>query len=350
MNKESSGPAGDVPLAGDVPAADVGGVVIGRNEGDRLVRCLESIVHRVPHVVYVDSGSTDGSPERARALGALVVDLDMERPFTAARARNEGFAALLRRAPSVRYVQFVDGDCEVAADWIETARRHLDVDAQAAVVCGRRRERFPERSVFNRVCDVEWDTPVGEADACGGDALMRVSAFESVDGFNPQIIAGEEPELCVRLREQNWKIVRIDAEMTLHDAAMTRVSQWWRRCVRAGHAFAEGADRHGAPPARLFVRESRRAWFWGGVVPGLAFGGALPSLGGSLVLLAGYPVSAARAFQSTRRRGRSRTDAAAHALSCTLGKFPELVGMVKYHRRKFRGEQPRIIEYKSAGD
>ncbi|BBH45959.1 hypothetical protein KU43P_24360 [Pseudomonas sp. KU43P] len=229
----------------------IGVVVIGRNEGMRLERCLASLAKGADQVVYVDSGSTDGSVQRARSHGVEVLALDMSIPFTAARARNEGFACLLQLCPNLRHVQFVDGDCEVVAGWLASAQAFLDGHPEVAVVCGRRRERFPERSIYNHLCDLEWDTPVGEAKACGGDALMRVEAFRDVSGYRPGLIAGEEPELCVRLRARGWKIWRLDAEMTLHDAAMTRFSQWWRRCIRGGYAFAEGAYLHGYPPSGI---------------------------------------------------------------------------------------------------
>ena len=192
----------------------VGVVAIGRNEGERLRRCLTSVVERAGVVVYVDSGSTDDSVEMARGLGAMVVDLDRTTPFTAARARNAGLATLREAAPGLELVQFVDGDCEVAAGWLELAARQLDAEPQVAVVCGRRRERHPEASIYNRLCDIEWDTPVGYADACGGDALMRVAALAEVGGYDPDLIAGEEPDLCLRLRQRGWKVLRMDAEMT----------------------------------------------------------------------------------------------------------------------------------------
>jgi len=217
-----------------VAIADLGCVAIGRNEGQRLVRCLDSLVGRVARVVYVDSGSTDGSVEAARARGVEVVALDTSIPFTAARARNAGVARLREIAPDARFVQLVDGDCEVVAGWLERAHAALSARRELAVVCGRRRERHPEHSVWNRIVDVEWDTPVGDAKACGGDAMMRLDALAAVGGFDPSLIAGEEPELCVRLRAAGWKIERLDAEMTLHDAAMERVEQWWKRTVRSG--------------------------------------------------------------------------------------------------------------------
>ena len=53
--------------------ATVDAVVIGRNEGARLLACLAALQGRVRRLVYVDSGSTDGSVAVATAAGAEVV-------------------------------------------------------------------------------------------------------------------------------------------------------------------------------------------------------------------------------------------------------------------------------------
>ena len=263
----------------------VGVVVIGRNEGVRLQECLLSVVGERRNVVYVDSGSTDGSVKLARSLGVSVVELDLSVPFTAARARNAGFEYLLQMEPQVDFVQFVDGDCLVREEWFEKATIILNTNPEVVVVCGRRREEFPENSLFNRLCDIEWNTPVGEAKACGGDAMMRVSALKQVEGFNSSLIAGEEPELCVRLRQAGGKIMRIDAEMTLHDAQIMHLKQWWKRSVRNGHAYAEGAWLHGKPPEKHWVKESRRIWFWGLILPLVSIASIWLTGGISIVLL-----------------------------------------------------------------
>ncbi|MDR6711360.1 glycosyltransferase involved in cell wall biosynthesis [Pseudomonas hunanensis] len=321
----------------------IGVVVIGRNEGLRLERCLASLAGSADLVVYVDSGSTDGSVQRARAHGVEVLALDLNTPFTAARARNEGFACLLQLMPSLRHVQFVDGDCEVAPGWLGRAQAFLEEHPAVAVVCGRRRERFPQHSVYNLLCDLEWDTPVGEAKACGGDALMRVDAFMAMRGYNPGLIAGEEPELCVRLRAGGWKIWRLAEEMTLHDAAMTRFSQWWRRSLRTGYAFAEGASMHGAAPERHWQRESRRAWLWGLVIP-LAIVVLSVLLGGEwLLLLLVYPLQAMRLARSG---GRSARENWLQAVFLVLGKFPEMLGQVKFLLNRFVAGKTVLIEYK----
>ncbi len=326
--------------------AQVGLIAIGRNEGERLEVCLKSAIGKASPIVYVDSGSTDGSVELARSLQVEVVELDLSLSFTAARARNAGFSRLLEMAPDLEFVQFVDGDCEIVEGWIDQAQQELEAQAEVAAVCGRRRERFPERSPYNRLCDLEWDTPIGEADACGGDAMYRVAAFQQAQGFTPTLIAGEEPELCLRLRQQGWKIVRIDAEMTLHDADMMRFDQWWKRVLRAGHAYAEGAWLHGRDPERYWVKESRSIWTWGGLVPLLALGWAGLTQGWSLLLFAAYPLITFRIYRYGRQRGWRTQESLLYAGSCVVGKFPNLAGQIKFHWNRLLGRQNQLIEYK----
>lgn len=312
----------------------VDAVVIGRNEGARLAVCLDSLRPQVRRVIYVDSGSTDDSLTTARARGAEVVALDMSVPFTAARARNAGLAALAADAPD--FVQLVDGDCEVRADWVSTALRAMADHPRAVVVCGRRRERYPDATIYNRLCDAEWDTPVGEALACGGDALMRYAAVQAVGGYDPTLIAGEEPDLCLRLRRAGGEVWRIDAEMTLHDAAMTRFGQWWQRSRRAGHAFAEGAWRYGRAPEKHWLRETRRALIWGAGVPMVALVAGLIHPAGLLLLLA-WPLQMARLAP---RMGWQT------AFFTVLGKLPEAQGALGFYLGRLIGRRRGLIEYK----
>ena len=320
----------------------IGAVVIGRNEGSRLVACLESIPAGVEQVIYVDSGSTDDSLAQARKAGAKVVELNLEQPFTAARARNAGFQALIADQ-SIRFVQFVDGDCVVQRGWFEVAGQFLAENPATAVVCGRRRERYPDNTIFNRLCDTEWNTPVGQADACGGDAMMRVDALLQVEGYRDTMIAGEEPELCVRLRTIGWQIWRLDAEMTLHDANITHLGQWWKRARRSGHAFAEGAALHGAPPERHNVRAIKRILAWGVALPTTLLLAALLispwALAGFLI----YPLQVTRIALRQPLRNRIAWE---YAFFLVLGNIPEAIGVLEYQLRRWRGKPAGIIEYK----
>ncbi|MGD1914043.1 MAG: glycosyltransferase [Rivularia sp. (in: cyanobacteria)] len=326
-----------------------GVVVIGRNEGNRLKQCLLSVLKKVKTFVYVDSGSTDGSVELASSLGASVVELDLSIPFTAARARNAGFEYLLQIEPHVEFVQFVDGDCLIVDGWLEKAVRILNTKPECVVVCGRRREQFPANSIYNRLCNIEWDTPVGEARACGGDAMMRVSVVKQVGGFNPTLIAGEEPELCVRLRQTGGKILRIDAEMTLHDAQIMHFRQWWKRSVRNGHAYAEGAWLHGQPPEKHWVKESRRIWFWGLILPFLAVASLwLTGMISIILLFAAYGILFFRVYKYAKIREISGSDALLYGLFCILDKFPQLIGQIQFHLSRLLRRKRTIVEYKGA--
>jgi len=319
-------------------------VAIGRNEGDRLRRCIESAIGQVPGVVYVDSGSTDGSLAMAAGLGARVVELDLSRPFTAARARNAGFARLLEGDAAVAYVQFVDGDCEFEADWLKTAVDFLDQNPKVAAVFGRRRERFPDRSIYNRLCDLEWAVPPGLVLYCGGDVMIRAAALTAVGGYRSDLIAGEEPELCVRLRRGGWQVVCLDQPMTIHDAAMERFGQWWRRSLRSGHAFAQGADIHGGPPDYHWVREARRAVIWGLALPIAIVGAAGLVTPYLLGLAALYPVQVGRLYWTQRKTNNWPL---LTSIALVASKFPEAAGWVTYHVNQQLGRAPQLIEYKS---
>jgi GT2 family glycosyltransferase len=328
---------------------NVGVVAIGRNEGERLRRCLESVVRDVRCAVYVDSGSTDDSVAIAMSLGVDVVMLDVAQAFTAARARNAGIDRLTTHWPGVEFVQVVDGDCELIAGWIESAMQFMHTYEKAAIVCGRRREREPDATVYNRLCDLEWDTPVGEAKACGGDALIRLEAFQAVHGFNPTLIAGEEPELCVRVRGAGWTVHRIDHDMTWHDAQMRRFGQWWKRAVRAGHAYAEGAALHGSTPEKHWVREVRSAWFWGVLLWLIALAAVPLTYGLSLLLLAAYGVLYWRVYGWGMRRGWPKRLARLYATYTMLSKLPQCVGQATYWLNRLRGRRTRLMEYKEVG-
>jgi GT2 family glycosyltransferase len=322
---------------------NVGVVVIGRNEGERLVNCINSLKHNLPQVIYVDSSSTDDSVYEAASMGAHVLELDMSRPFTAARARNAGFASLMKLYPNLELIQFVDGDCVVTVDWINLAVNFLQSHSEVAVVCGRRKELFPSKSIYNRLCDLEWATPIGQAKACGGDALMRVDVFQSVSGFRENLIAGEEPELCIRIRQAGYTIWRIDADMTLHDANIHHFSQWWKRTMRGGYAFAEGKSLHGSAPELHWVTESRRAWLWGGVIPLLIFVTLLFEPVLSMLMLLVYPL------QLLRLTFKSKLPlelALKQAFFLIIGKFAEQIGQLKFILQRYRKKQGSLIEYK----
>ena len=322
--------------------APFGIVTIGRNEGDRLKRCLQSLPPNAP-VVYVDSGSTDGSDLWARDFGAQLIRLDHSIPFTAARARNAGFRRLIDTLPDLFFVQFIDGDCELCQGWLNTGIAFLCAHDQVAAAFGRLRERHPELSIYNRLCDWEWEGEPGETSSFGGIVILRASALKAANGYREDVIAGEEPELGVRLRRAGWQFWRLNDNMATHDAAMLRFWQWWRRNQRSGYAFANGAHLHGAPPERHWVWESQRARLWGLWLPLLCLAAGIVVTPWGFLSFVVYPAQLLR--QTMRETGdfRARITKAFFQL---LGRFPEALGQLEFLRDRLFGRPNQLIEYK----
>ena len=320
-------------------SSEVAIVVIGRNEGERLKPCLHAALRDAPIAVYVDSGSADGSAEYARSVGCCVVELDASRPFSAARARNEGFACAMEHAPDTEFVQFVDGDCELEDGWIEGAASTLSERSDVGMVCGRVREMYPEASVYNRLCELEWRQLPGEVRTSGGRFMARARVFQQVGGFRPDVIAGEDDEFSIRVRRQGWKILMIDAPMVSHDAAITSFAQWWRRNRRAGHAYAQVAALHGGGDERYFVRDRQRILIWGLALPVTALAAAPFTHGISLaVLLCLYGLQFAHIVRGCRKRGWAGRDAWAYGFFTVISRFPALQGLLEYYWRRLCGD------------
>ncbi|MGB7272356.1 MAG: glycosyltransferase family 2 protein [Geitlerinemataceae cyanobacterium] len=195
---------------------------------------------------------------------------------------------------------------------------------------------------------MEWNQPSGETEASGGIAVMRISAFREVQGFNATLIAGEEPELCLRLRRRGWKVWRLANDMALHDAQMTRFSQWWTRSIRAGHAYAEGSWLHGGGRERHWVKESRSIWLWGLILPLLALSLAGWTYGLSiLLLLCLYGLQVYRVYRYMRGRQFTSVHSLLYAIFCILGKFPQIQGQLRFHFDRLMGYRSPVIEYKA---
>lgn len=321
-------------------------VVIGRNEGERLLRCLESVKDHVRRTVYVDSGSTDGSLALTKRMGVECVELDMATPFTAGRARNAGFERANQLWPDLKYIQFIDGDCQLCSGWIDYACEKFAQHPSWAVVAGHTIERYPEKSIYNQLCDLEWKTPIGEVLACGGIFMVRQHAFHATNGFNPALIAGEEPELCYRLRKLDWEIHKLDMPMVLHDAAITRFSQWWRRSVRSGHSYAQGFALHGNSKEKFYFRDLLRIWLWGLIIPGGILCLAILLSPWLLLLFLVYLVQFLKIVLTSHKRFKNWRHSLLYAFFNILGKWPQLIGQLVFLNKKMLRKVPSLIEYK----
>jgi len=316
----------------------VAAVVIGRNEGPRLARCLRSVLGRCDPVVYVDSASSDGSSDVARSLGADVVALDLSMPFTFGRARNRGAARALALAPDVDYLQFVDADSEIVAPWFDAAVAALAEAPRIAAVHGRLRERHPGASVYDHLYALEFDPRSEDPEVIGGMAMMRVTAFAQVGCYAENMQTFEDHELSFRLRRAGWQIRRLDAEMAVHEAGMTRWREWWARERRAGHARAQLVAAYGWDGARPWRRAYASIWFWAVLLPALGAASTWAWGRGGLLVCLAYPALLYRVFRRLQRSGFAPADAALYGAARVAGKFPQLQGVLSFLRE--RGSAP----------
>ena len=326
----------------------LGIVVIGRNEGARLSKCLETVCNIGYPAIYVDSGSTDDSIAVARSFNAEIVELDPKRPFSAARARNEGFERLLSNHSQIEYVQFIDGDCYLLNGWLEAASRALAEDRMRAAVVGHLIERNVRSSRYNKLCAMEWRSTPGDLTDygyLGGISMMRTDVFRELQGFRVDVIAGEDSELGVRMGLAGYRITKIDVAMATHDANINSFRQWWRRSVRAGHAIGQRYNLNGRSPARDCARERSSTIFWGIALPFIILATAVPTHGLSLSLLLGYAVLGCRVWRNRRRMGDGFADALLYAFFIVIGKSANAIGLLKFSLNRLAGNY-RIIEYK----
>ena len=324
-------------------------VVIGRNEGARLSACLRSVLSadmagHTLELIYVDSASTDNSVERAEALGAKVIGVRPERP-SAATGRNAGW-----RAASAEHVLFLDGDTVLDPHFIPKAIAEINSTEDIAVVWGHRRESDTKRSLFNRVLDLDWIYPPGDSAFCGGDALFRRSALSACDGFDATLIAGEEPELCARLRARGYRISHIDEPMSLHDLAMTEWRQYWRRAERAGHAYAEISARFADREEGLWQRDAQRNRLHGAaLITGLIILLAALVSGNFIIAAGAVTLAIAMCFRSAWR-ARWKTDSIStlvlYGIHSHFQQIPILWGQLVWRKMARQGHRRGLIEYK----
>jgi glycosyltransferase involved in cell wall biosynthesis len=324
-------------------------VVIGRNEGERLRRCLQSIARMKRsgfevEVIYVDSGSEDGSVLLAKGEGARVVALQPERP-SAALGRNAGW-----RVARGATILFLDGDTVLHTDFVVESLPDLWAN-DVGIVWGHRRELHTERSVYNRVLDLDWIYLPGPTLYCGGDALFRRGLLHTTGGFDELLIAGEEPELCRRIAALGHVILHVDRPMTGHDLAITRFQQYWKRSTRAGHAYAEVADQVEASGMQFWreetVRNRNRALLLltlccVGVVGSVYFRSLLPAV--FVVLF--FAAIVGRSAWKARWKSDDPVTLMLFGVHSHLQQIPIFFGQLQYKWNRRKGKRARLVEYK----
>jgi cellulose synthase/poly-beta-1,6-N-acetylglucosamine synthase-like glycosyltransferase len=320
-------------------------VIIGRNEGERLVNCIRSVQaadypQEKIETIYVDSASSDDSVKQAQALGVQVIEVQPERP-AAAMGRNAGW----QRA-TAPVVLFLDGDTELHADFIKTALTHFQTPSVGAI-CGHRREKNPHRSIYQQVLDLDWIT----FHDCGGDVMIRRDLLEKINGYNPTLIAGEDPEICQRIHAEGYTVVHLDQPMTLHELGITRGSQYWRRAVRTGHAYAEVSQLLKDTSTPLWQKEARKNWINSSlllaiVIVGIILSVMIQSMIPIIISFGVLLLLSLRSAWKARWRTKELDSLLLYGFHSQFQHIPIVIGQITFYYHRWRGQRKRLIEYK----
>lgn len=321
----------------------LGVVVIGRNEAVRLKKTLQAVIKAGVPLIYVDSQSKDNSVELARSLNVEVLVLSKDKAINASRARNEGARALITKFPTLRYLQFLDGDTTLDTEWLDAAFIHMEASPSVGFVSGQLREKDRDDNVYRRLCDMEWRWEATEnAEPCrlGGMGVMRLTAYLSSGGYDESLIAGADPELYSRLAKADWALHVLQDAMGIHDSGMQSFQQWWTRNLKSGFGFANGQS------SGAWGKERRSAILWGGSLPMATIVGMLAFSGWAFLLVFMYPLNSYRIWISSVKGEFSQYDQFLYANSCMVSKIPQFIGIVKYHWRCFTRQTSSVIQYK----
>ncbi len=186
-------------------------IIIGKNEGWRLEKCLQSIVSIVKQdkianheVIYVDSRSTDDSIELAKQYGAKAFLITGE--CNAAIARNVGAKEAIGDI-----LFFIDGDMELFPGFL------------SKVLTQDGRLEYPFLSgIFNDIVhDLDWNylhtsrrhkLQEGDADSVetttGGLFLIEHSLWDKVGGMDTRFKRSQDYDLGLRLSQMGCPLHR----------------------------------------------------------------------------------------------------------------------------------------------
>jgi GT2 family glycosyltransferase len=310
----------------------ISAVIIGIDVEKTIQDCIQSVRDaNYPQdqieIIYVDGGSSDRSVELANEVeGVKVLELNLEIP-TPGRGRNAGWKLAKHNT-----IQFLDADTVMSPEWLNVSYPLLKEEVVA--VCGKCAESNRYKNCYHLIGDIEWDGTTGEVDAFGGIVLVNSEALKGVGGFDDRLVAGEEPDLSYRMRKLGGKIIRISDLMVYHDINMTKFSQYWKRSVRSGYAYAEVASRYIHQEEKFWLEQCIR----------ITLSVMLPWIMIFLGFFVGFPltgifVGLGLAFRNLRNIPKykekyqlTNQQSLVYMLHLSFVVYPQMVGVMKYFK------------------
>jgi acetyltransferase-like isoleucine patch superfamily enzyme len=181
--------------------------------------------------------------------------------------------------------------------------------------------------------------------------LVRRDALAQVDGFDPNLKAGEEPEMCSRLRATGWVIEHIDEPMTGHDLAIRTWKAYWLRAKRSGMAYAEIAHKMQKKGDLMWQNEAKRDLVHGSIyLASPLILAALYALSPLIPLIAAvlfFTLLIRTALRSAWKAPTNHMLCMQYAVHVHLQKIPSLFGQLAWRLNHRRGGATQWVDYKN---
>ena len=181
-------------------------IVPVKNDASRLETCLRSILRNAGtaehhEIIVVDNGSTDGSADVARRLGAQVLGISD-------RVRVSELRNRAARVATGDVLAFIDADNEIVSGWTRAAIESLRLERVGAV--GALYLAPLDGTWVQRAYGYLRGRASGQHDThwlgSGNLAVWR-KAFDAVGGFDTTLEACEDVDFCQRLRATGLRLV-----------------------------------------------------------------------------------------------------------------------------------------------
>jgi rhamnosyltransferase len=252
-------------------------VIPVKDGGDDLVRCLDAIgrqqVDDQVEVVVVDSGSTDGSAERAERSGARVQSIPAGE-FHHGRTRNLG-----ARLASGDTLVFTSQDAYAATDsWLARLTAPLRGDERVAGVYGRQLPHADARPPEQYFLDFLYGpAPRRQQIASEDDLSFEATLFSNVNSamprriweaypFSEEIVMSEDQEWSRRVLLNGYAVV-YEPEAVVHHSHAYTVTGAMRRFFDSGVSADQSYVAGDRSKAALWSAAARYAqgevsWLW----------------------------------------------------------------------------------------
>lgn len=214
------------------------------NDVKRLRVCVLSLAKQleVSRIIVVDNGSTDGSAELARSLNCQTI---VQKGLKVGALRNRGVEMC-----SGEYIVFVDSDHEVTAGWLEAGVCILEQD-RTIVATGAHYLPPPDGTWVQKTWAIHRlrGEDRGDVDWLGsGNLFVRREDFLKVGGFNEELVAAEDVDLCHRLRTQlGGRIVHDSRTANIHHGEPKNLRVFFKKELWRGSSGLKAWKSQGFP-------------------------------------------------------------------------------------------------------